>query len=114
MSAQTTPTQDASATTAMPPQADYYQIAATGMWPWPKGFFDKTADELTERNQKQPPLLRIPVDVHLIIYEYAMGGERIQINGINVTTPDADESQNAMARAANNFAVAVGHGPKDM
>ena len=51
-------------------------------WPWPKGYYEDTADGLTERNRKQSPLLRLPAELRLAIYDLAMGGELIQIQDI--------------------------------
>jgi hypothetical protein len=79
------PNQTTSSTTAMS-QAGYYTVGATDLWPWPKRFFDKIADELTERSQKLSPLLCLPIDIRLIVYEYAMAsGPRIEMNSVIIT-----------------------------
>jgi hypothetical protein len=93
MSTQTTPSQDTPIMTTMSSQANYYPVGATDLWPWPKGFFDNTADELTERNYKQSLLLRLPIDIRLIIYEYVLAsGSRISMNGA-VTTKAISEKK---------------------
>ncbi|KNG46544.1 acid phosphatase protein [Stemphylium lycopersici] len=51
-------------------------------WLWPKGCFDNTLDELTERNQKELPLLRFPAGLRLAIYEFSTGGGLIQIQDV--------------------------------
>jgi hypothetical protein len=94
--------------------ADYYPVTATDLWPWTKGFFDKTADEITERNQKQSPLLRIPLDVRLIIYEYAMASdERIEMKDVSTDNHEAgdDDDTEATTNGFLNINLQAGHGP---
>jgi hypothetical protein len=108
------PARSTSGVTATPSQADYYPVGATDLWPWPKHFFDKTADELTERNQKQSPLLLLPIDIRLIIYEYAIAsGERIDMNGVKVITKPVSDI-GPQARHGPKDILQVGYGPKSM
>jgi hypothetical protein len=94
-------------------QAGYYTVGATDLWPWPKRFFDKIADELTERNQKLSPLLCLPIDIRLIVYEYAMAsGSRIEMNSVIIT--QAVSEMNFLAQHGPKDILRVGHGPKSM